>query len=92
MLSITKEEKSCYVFLVSSEEFFFFWIMKSINYVTLITIGNLSFSKAEAFCNEYLARIKKNKSFKFSDLYNVCGKFSYILFFFLINRWEHVSH
>ena len=94
ILSITKTEHSAFVFLVSSEEYFYFRFKKQINYIrNIVTIGNLSQAKAKIFFDTYLENRKiVNMAIPFSNLYKISGILFIKIYFLLEIRWKHESH
>ena len=76
ILNITKKDQSTFVFLVSSEEFFYFWIKRHISYIKRVfTIGNLSKAGAQVFFENYVLQIiqDQNMPIPFSELYKITG-------------------
>ena len=67
-------DRSAYVFLVSSEEFFYFWMRDMQVYIKeIITIGNLSKNEAEKYFYKYTAENNINLKITFENLFRITG-------------------
>lgn len=74
LIALTKMDQSAYVFLVSSEEFFYFWMRDLKVYIEdIITIGNLSKNEAKKYFDKYTAEKNQNLKITFENLFKITG-------------------
>jgi len=88
-------DQTAYAFLVSSEEFFYSWLMNEELWIKkFYTIGNLSKTYARTFFNKILDEEQLNLAISFDNLFKITGSFiiDQILLLFFNNRWKHVSN
>ena len=85
LVALTKMDQTAYVFLVSSEEFFYSLLMKEENYIEKIyTIGNLSKQNANQYFNKIMGM--NQLAISFDNLFKITGSFILIKYsnYFLI--------
>jgi len=72
-------DQTAYVFLISSEEFFYTWLMREKFYIpNIFTIGNLSKANARKYFTKILAASPQNSAISFDDLFKITGFLSFI--------------
>ena len=78
LVALTKMDQTAYAFLVSSEEFFYSWLMKQENFIEKIyTIGNLSKTSASTYFTKIVGVNQLNLAISFDNLFKITGSFTY---------------